>query len=159
MKSRHFVGLTLLGFALTSCGGGKPVEMNPDAQTVSSRWNAVLSSPPQLAGVADIRGEGWVAVDPKNQGQILAHISISNAVPKAVHPWHVHRGRCGADQGIFGPADAYKLLKVGSNGRASAKAELSVPTPKSGEYFVNIHASAKNMRTIVACGNLAPPSR
>ena len=159
MKSRHLVGLTLLGFALTSCGGGKPVEMSPDAQTVSSRWNAVLSTPAQLAGVADIRGEGWVAVDPKNQGQILAHISISNAVPKAVHPWHVHRGECGSDQGVAGPADAYPPLKVKDDGRAEASAKLATSLPRTGRYFVNVHASPKNMSMIVACGNLAPPAQ
>jgi hypothetical protein len=36
---------------------------------------------------------------------------------------------------------------------------LPVPLPKTGDYFVNVHASAKNMKSIVACGNLAPPAR
>ena len=84
--------------------------------------------------------------DEKNADRTQAQVSLSNAVPGGVHPWHVHRGRCGADQGIFGPPDAYKPLKVGGNGRASSEAELSVPTPKTGEFFVNVHASAKNMR-------------
>ena len=159
MKSRHLVGLTLLSFALTSCGGGKPVEINPDAQNVASRWNAVLTSPAELAGVADIRGQGWVAADPKNQAQILAHVSISNAVPKAVHPWHVHRGECGSDQGVAGPADAYPPLKVKDDGRAEATANLATALPRTGRFFVNVHASAKNMSTIVACGNLAPPAQ
>jgi hypothetical protein len=71
----------------------------------------------------------------------------------------VHRGQCGSDKGIFGPADAYPPLKVEGDGRASATARLETPYPKTGEYFVNVHASAKNMHTIVACGNLAPPAR
>lgn len=157
MKIRHLTGLTL--FALASCGGNKPVEISPDAQTVASRWNAVLSTPAGLSGVADIRGQAWVATDPKNQGQIIAHVSISNAVPKAVHPWHVHRGECGTDQGIAGPADAYPPLKVNNEGRAEATAKLSTSLPRSGRFFVNVHASPKNMSTIVACGNLAPPAQ
>jgi hypothetical protein len=159
MKARYCSGLAVVGLVLIACGGGKPVEINPDAQSVASRWNAVLSTPPELGGVADIRGQGWVAADPKNQGQIIAHVSISNSVPNAVHPWHVHRGECGSDQGIAGPADAYQPLKVKDDGRAESTANLATSLPRSGRYFINVHASSKNMSTIVACGNLAPPSQ
>jgi hypothetical protein len=159
MKAHHLTGLTLLGFALTSCGGGKPVEINPDAQTVSTRWNGVLSTPAGLRGVADIRGQGWAAVDPKDQDKTRAHVSIANAVPNAVHPWHVHRGECGTDQGIAGPPDAYPPLKVEDDGKAQATAELGIKMPRAGRYFINVHASPKNMSTIVACGNLAPPAQ
>ena len=157
MKIRHLTGLTL--FALAACGGRKAVEINPDAQSVATRWNATLSTPAELGGVADIRGQAWVAADPKNQGQITAHVSISNAVPNAVHPWHVHRGECGSDQGIAGPADAYPPLKVNNDGRAEATAKLATSLPRSGRYFVNVHASSRNMSTSVACGNLAPPAQ
>ncbi|HEX6435306.1 MAG TPA: hypothetical protein VFZ87_13745 [Gemmatimonadales bacterium] len=159
MKARILAGLTMFGVALTSCGGRQPVEINPNAVSVATRWNGTLSAPPQLAGVSDIRGQGWMGGDPKEQGQTRAHVEISNAVPGGRHPWHVHRGQCGADQGIFGPADAYKPLKVEGDGRAQGDAELSVAIPRSGSYFINVHASARNMSTIVACGNLAPPSR
>jgi hypothetical protein len=159
MKARHCSGLSVLGLALIACGGRQPVEINPDAQSMATRWNAVLSTPAGLAGVTDIKGQGWVAADPKNQGQIIAHVSISNAVPNGVHPWHVHKGECGSDQGIAGPADAYSPLKVKDDGRAEATAELATSLPRSGRYFSNVHASPKNTSTIVACGNLAPPSQ
>lgn len=159
MKARILAGLALFGVALTSCGGRQPVEINPDAQLVATRWNGTLSSPPELAGVSQIRGQGWMGADQKEQGQTRAHVEISNAVPGGQHPWHVHRGQCGADQGIFGPADAYKPLKIEGNGRAQETAQLPVALPRSGSFFINIHASARNMSTIIACGNLAPPSR
>ena len=57
------------------------------------------------------------------------------------------------------PPGAYKPLEVGGNGRAESDAELSVPFPVAGQYFINVHASRNNMSTIIACGNLAPPSR
>ena len=158
MKARILAGLTMFG-VLTSCGGRQPVEINPNAVSVATRWNGTLSAPPQLAGVSDIRGQGWMGGDPKEQGQTRAHVEISNAVPGGRHPWHVHRGQCGADQGIFGPADAYKPLKVEGDGRAQGDAVLSVAVPRSGGYFINVHASSNNMSTIVACGNLAPPAR
>ncbi|HEY3011757.1 MAG TPA: hypothetical protein VGJ36_03340 [Gemmatimonadales bacterium] len=158
MKART-AALILSAFALASCGGRQAVEINPDAQSVATRWNGTLSAPPELAGVSDIRGQAWMTADPKNADQSRAHVEISNAVPGGLHPWHVHRGKCGSDQGILGPADGYKPLKVESNGRASADAVIPVPLPKSGDFSVNVHASSRNLATIVACGNLAPPAR
>ena len=160
MRNRWFVGLTAFGFSLLfACGGRQAVEINPDAQSLATSWNGTLSSPPGLAGVSDIRGQGWMAADQKDQDRTRAHVDISNAVPGGQHPWHVHRGQCGADQGILGSADAYKPLKVEGNGKAGQTAVLAMPLPRSGNYFINVHASSKNMSTIVACGNLAPPSR
>jgi hypothetical protein len=160
MRTLSAAGLVLSAFALSSCGGGRqPVEINPNTQAVGPRWNGTLSTPTDLAGAIQIRGQGWMAADEKNPDQTRAEASISNAAPGGEHPWHVHRGRCGSDQGIFGPADAYDPLRVEGNGRARSTATLPVPLPKTGEFFVNVHASARNMRTIVACGNLAPPAR
>ena len=159
MKAHTAASLILAALAASSCGGRQAVEINPSSQPVATRWNGSLASPPELGGVVDVRGTAWMGPDEKNADRSRAHVDIANAVPGALHPWHVHRGRCGADQGIFGPADGYKPLKVAKDGHASAEAELSMPTPKTGEFFVNVHASTKNMKTIVACGNLAPPAR
>jgi hypothetical protein len=159
MKTRTAVGAVLSALALASCGGRQPVEINPDTQSLATRWNGTVSSPPELAGVSAIRGQAWMGSDAKNPDQTVAHVEIGNAVPGGVHPWHVHRGQCGSDQGILGPPDAYKPLKVEGSGRANSTAELSIPLPKTGAFFVNVHASARNMGTIIACGNLAPPAR
>lgn len=160
MKAYFVASLTLSVLALASCGGGKKaVELNPSARPVASRWNGVLATPANLVGALQIRGQGWLAADEKNADRTEAYAEISNAAPGGVHPWHIHRGRCGSDQGILGPADAYKPLKVENNGRATQTATLSLPLPRTGEFFVNVHASAATMGTIVACGNLAPPSR
>lgn len=159
MKVHAAASLILFVLAGASCGGRQPVEINANSQPVASRWNGTLSTPTELAGALQIRGNGWMAADVKNSGETQAHIEIANAAPGGTHPWHVHRGRCGADQGIFGPTDAYKPLKVDGSGRAESNATLSVPVPKSGDFYVNVHASVANMRTAVACGNLAPPSR
>jgi hypothetical protein len=159
MKGLTAASLILFAIAGTSCGGRQAVEINPQSQPVANRWNGTLSTPPELAGVADTRGSAWMAADAEKQDRTRAHVDVANAIPGGVHPWHVHRGQCGSDQGIFGPADAYKPIKVGNNGRASSDAVLPVPSPKTGDFFVNVHASARNMGTIVACGNLAPPAR
>jgi hypothetical protein len=159
MKALAAVSVFLSAVALTSCGGGQSVEINQNTQPVAGRWNGVLATPPELAGIAQLRGQAWMGADEENRERTRAQVQISNAVPGGQHPWHVHRGQCGSDQGIFGPADAYEPLKVEGNGRATSSATLPVAFPRTGEYFVNVHASSKNMRAIVACGNLAPPAR
>jgi hypothetical protein len=159
MKAHTAASLILVALAATSCGGRKAVEINPNTVPLANRWNGTLTTPAELSGVVDMRGSAWMGPDDKNADRTRAGVDVYNAVPGGVHPWHVHRGRCGADQGVMGPAEEYPLLKVGQNGRASAEAQLSVPSPRTGEYSVNVHASPKNMRTIVACGNLAPPAR
>ena len=159
MKVHAAVCLALSAVAVASCGGGKSVEIDPNVQPVASRWNGVLATPPELAGIVQVRGQAWMAPDPKEQDRTVAYVDISNAVPGGQHPWHVHRGQCGSDQGIMGPADAYPPLKVEGDGRAKATAQVPVAFPKSGNFFVNVHASTKNLKTIVACGNLAPPAR
>lgn len=142
---------------LAGCGG-HAVTIDPKAQPVSSRWNAVLATPAGLAGAIQVRGAGWMGLDPKDSTKTKAHVEITNAAPGGLHPWHVHRGQCGNDMGVLGVAGAYKPLKVGGNGEADADADLDVPMPTVGDYFINVHASAQNMGTIVACGNLAPPA-
>jgi hypothetical protein len=100
-----------------------------------------------------------MAADKDDTAKTRAFVTIQNAVPGGEHPWHVHLGQCGSDRGIFGAAGAYEPLRVGSDGQAQETAVLSVPPPEAGQYFINVHASRNNMQTIIACGNLAPPSR
>ncbi|HEU4955972.1 MAG TPA: hypothetical protein VFT28_15405 [Gemmatimonadales bacterium] len=150
----------ILGLALvaTSCGG-KKVEINPESEMVGTRWNATLATPTQLAGAVQVKGTGWMADEKGDTTKTRAFVSIQNAVPGGEHPWHVHVGQCGSDRGIFGAVGAYQPLRVGSNGQAQESAVLQVPVPTTGQYFINVHASRNNMGTIIACGNLAPPSR
>lgn len=161
MRTPRLVGLAVVSITLAACGGSKrPVEINPqEQQVVASRWNAILATPAELAGATQVKGNGWMAADPKDPNKTRAHVSVTNAVPGGEHPWHVHVGRCGQDQGIFGPADAYRSLKINGDGKADEEAEISAALPTSGEYFINVHASPNNMNTIIACGNLAPPLR
>jgi hypothetical protein len=149
----------LAAVAITAGCGGHAVQINNKAQPVGSRWNAVLSTPAGLAGAIQVRGEGWMQRAEKDTSQTVAHVEITNAAPGGQHPWHVHRGQCGTDLGILGPPEAYHVLKVGGDGKAKEDATLPVPLPAAGQYFINVHASAQNMSTIVACGNLAPPIR
>jgi hypothetical protein len=158
MRTAVTAGLIVSAVTLAGCGG-RGVHIDPNAQPVATRWNATLSTPAGLTGALQVTGTGWMGHKEKDSMQTHAHVSIANASPGGRHPWHVHRGQCGADQGILGPAEAYSILKVGGDGEAEGDADLPLPLPRAGQYFVNVHASPSNMGTIVACGNLAPPSQ
>jgi hypothetical protein len=156
---RHWGIVAVVALAATACGGRRGISIDPDSEMVGSRWNAVLATSKALAGAVQVKGTGWMAGEPDDSTQTRAFASIENAVPGGEHPWHVHVGQCGNDRGVLGPADAYEPLRVGGNGKAESRAELPLAVPIAGQYFVNVHASRNNMGTIIACGNLAPPSR
>jgi Cu/Zn superoxide dismutase len=112
-------------------------------------WKAVLKP----GAGSNITGEAEVEDKDKNK-KTEAEISIKGATPGAEHPWHVHQGKCGSNGSIIGAATAYPVLKVKENGEAKAEAKLDIEAPTSGEYYVNVHKSAADMKTIVACGDL-----
>jgi len=94
-----------------------------------------------------------------NAGNTNVALILANASPGGMHPWQLHRGQCGADDGVFGTVADYKTLKVDEQGRASASATVPVVMPSDGRYFVSVAASEANSTTIVACGNLASPTQ
>jgi hypothetical protein len=159
MRTTIAVALGVSVLILSACGGRRAVEINPKEELASNRWNATLATPAEMAGATQVRGTAWMGASERDAAKTEAGVSISNAAPGGEHPWHVHIGRCGMDQGILGPAQEYEPLEVNNDGEAHATAELPLPAPRSGQYFVNVHASADNMKTIIACGNLAPPAR
>ena len=144
---------------LAACGGHRQVEMNPEGELVAARWNATLATPTALAGAMQVRGRGWWVEQRGEPTRSQARVEVANAVPGGDHPWHVHQGQCGDNGPIVGPATAYRSLEVDKDGKAEATADLPLAMPRTGQYYLNVHASANNMGTIIACGNLAPPVR
>ena len=123
---------------------------------VGERWNATLATPSGLQGAVQIHGTGYLARDPNGSKAV---IHVSNATSGGVHPWFVRAGHCGIDNPVFGDASAYPNLKVDKDGTAQTSATLSAPFPTSGEYSLEVRASPTNMGTVIACGNLAPPTQ
>ncbi|MEO5816894.1 MAG: hypothetical protein ABIT20_16615 [Gemmatimonadaceae bacterium] len=147
----------VVGTGCSMLGRKSGPEMNADYSVVRTRWNATLATPSQLAGAMQIHGTSSWSNDGTSTSR--ADILLTNATPGGVHPWHVHYGRCGGNGGVVGDPAAYELLKVDGDGKSAAKAMLSIPLPRSGDYYVNVHAAQSNMGTIIACGNLASPTQ
>lgn len=149
--------LLSLAIGVSACNpfGSKPnTQMEAGDAARRYEWRASLFTPAELAGAMQIRG---TATWSRDGDRSRVTLGISNATPGGTHPWHVHRGRCGDNGPIVGDASAYKPLQVDNNGNASATARLDTELPASGDYYVNVHALATNLATIISCGNLAPP--
>ena len=69
-------------------------------------------------------------------GNTTVLLVLANATPGGLHPWQLHRGQCGSDEGVFGSAAAYPAAKVGNDGRATSSATVPLETPTTGSYFV-----------------------
>lgn len=132
-------------------------EVSRDANA-NTRWTAELVTPAALAGAVQMNGTATMQPG-RNPSDTDFRLRIDNATPGGLHPWQVHRGRCGSDAGVFGAASSYKSLKIGDDGRGEAGTTMGTPTPMTGDYFVVVYASDANPNTVVACGNLAPPAR
>jgi hypothetical protein len=114
-------------------------------------WQATLTGQQGFEGVSGSSSATSQA------GQTAVSVNISGATPGAAHPWHIHSGSCESGGPIVGGAAAYPDLQVGAGGTASANATLSVGLDPTAPYFVNVHLSANDLATIVACGNLLRP--
>src|SRR6476620_6741971 len=91
------------------------VQVSAGDVNANSRWSGTLASPSNLAGAVQMKGS--VTMTPgSNDGKTVINVNLENATPGGVHPWQLHRGRCGSDEGIVGEAGAYRALKVDDYG-------------------------------------------
>ena len=152
--------LAIAAFALISCNpfrNDTAVQVSTKDENLNARWHANLATPAELAGAVQMNGSASMAPGTKT-GNTTVMLNLANATPGGRHPWQLHRGQCGADQGVFGAADLYRAAEVDGDGHAKSSANVPLSTPTTGDYFVIVRASAANDAVTVACGNLAPPT-
>jgi hypothetical protein len=165
LRPSFYLAATAGTLALAACNPFRsPMKQAPVVQVstrdanVNSRWHGTLASPSSLAGAVQMKGSA--AMTPgSNSGNTTVSVDLSNASPGGVHPWQLHRGQCGTDDGVFGASDAYKALKVDDQGRANGSVTVPLVMPTEGRFYVSVGASSANPETIVACGNLASPTQ
>ena len=143
--------------AVVGCGGGPAAEIRNAEYPLGTRWTARLATPANLQGALQVTGTAWIARGDR-PGRTHAEIEINNAIPGGRHPWRIHRGWCGST-GSVETEEPLGVLEVGSDGQAFKSVDLEWPTPEAGRYMVQVHASPANLQTVIACGNLAPPTR
>ena len=161
MSTPRFLTAAVAVLLSSACFHQKPaVEVSTQDATLNTRWHANLASPASLAGAVQINGSASMAPSADSTSTDIT-LDLANAAPGGLHPWAVHRGQCGTgtDYGVYGQREWYPALTVGSDGRANGVAAVQLRTPRTGSYFVVVYASAANAETVVACGNLAPPTQ
>ena len=129
--------------AVAQSGAGNMAGMKMDHAT---SFMAMLAPP---AGATGLRGMVMV-------NDAAVQLTISGGKAGDALPWHVHKGACGDDKGIVEATGGYVPASVGADGRGAAKATLGAPLASEGKYFVAVHASTSDMKTIVACAALKP---
>lgn len=165
LRPSYVLMLTAGTLALGACNPFRsPMKQAPVVQVstrdanVNSRWHGTLASPSSLAGAVQMKGSAEMTPG-ASRGYTYVSVDLSNASPGGLHPWQLHRGQCGVDDGMIGAPDAYKALKVDEQGRANGSVTVPIVMPTEGRFYVSVGASAANPETIVACGNLAPPTQ
>jgi hypothetical protein len=161
MQSSRSLALVAAALTLGACSLVEPkraVEMSSADVNLNTRWHASIASPAELAGVVQMSGSGSISPGSK-RGTTEVVLKVANSSPGGLHPWAIHRGQCGADEGVFGALDNYQPLRVSSDGTGLSTATVGLDTPTTGNYFVSVQASAANSGMTVACGNLAAPTQ
>lgn len=101
-----------------------------------------------------IRGDAIMGESSK-AGITEVSLSYRGDAATGARPWHVHRGSCAKPGPVFGNGASYKPVMLTGADKYESKAELRIALPDSGDFYVSVHESAANMKTIVACGNMA----
>ena len=81
-------------------------------------------------------------------------LSVTLDHPGSDRVWHIHQGTCTEDKGIVGAADQFPAFHINENGTGKATATLAAPLAEHATFFVAVHASATEMKKVIACGNL-----
>jgi hypothetical protein len=160
MSHARVLILAISAATLVACNPfrqAESVQVTTKDDALNTRWHANLASPAELAGAIQMNGSATMA-PASRRGTTTVLLNLANATPGGQHPWALHRGQCGSDEGLVGSATAYPVAEVGRDGQATSSASLPIEAPTSGNYFVTVAASSANETVAVACGNLAPPT-
>src|ERR1700722_13675570 len=90
---------------------------------------------------------GTVALKPRG-AKTVVEIHLLGA-PASAEPAHIHMGTCAK----LNPAPKYPLTSV-VNGISETTAHEPMSVLTAGGLAVNVHKSASDLKTYVACGNL-----
>lgn len=147
---RGLAVLTALGLpALTMLACVQPpalvIENSTGDVVPLETWTATLSSSAALRGTATL-------APGSTYRETMATLTVSGAVPRAVHAWYVQLGECGHDLGILsGP---YTPVAANEQGEGRSTVTLPFTVPTNGHYSVSVRKSDSNSSPTAACGNL-----
>ena len=152
----RIAALTFGLVAALACSRTVKVETNPGAGKVDVDIQKPGVPETYKGTLAAAGGSSVSGTATGTTGHDSTHVTVSivGGTPGATLPWHIHEGKC-TDSGppVVGDMAAYPPLVVGSDGKATATAHLTVGLNEAKNYIINVHASPTNLGTIVACGD------
>jgi len=115
---------------------GVPADSSAQAMGEDSGSATGMLVPLQAVGGSGASGTATVYGDPEGGEQASVAVSLTGAPASESLPAHVHRGRCGSDQGVAMPLGAVGTVEDGS-GDSSTSVTVSLLT--SGDLYVQVH--------------------
>ncbi len=91
---------------------------------------------------------GTATITQKSAADIMVSITLSNGTSDP-QPAHIHKGTCAN----LDPKPLYPLTNVVS-GKSDTEVMVNMADLEKGQYAINIHKSATEVGTYVACGDL-----
>lgn len=94
-------------------------------------------------------GETGTATLTEESDGVKVVVSLKNA-PAAAQPTHIHIGTCGN----ISKAPEYALVSLENGSSTSVVKGVSLDDLLKGHYAINVHKSASDLGTYVACGDI-----
>ena len=144
MKLAHFV------MAVAAAG----VLAAPALATSNSKLNAQNSHSKTALninmGAQNGSGQDGTASVKDVAGGVRVEIAIKGEPSGASQPAHIHKGTCAK----LDPAPWKPLTNVVNGKSDTTVAGLTVADLKKGQFAINVHKSAAEIKTYVSCGDL-----
>jgi Cu/Zn superoxide dismutase len=125
------------------------------AVVISATAVAVAQTPPTPVNVPitaqNGSGETGTAVLTQMPDGVQVVVSITGAPSGVAQPTHIHMGTCSK----LNPAPKYPLSNTVDGKSTTMVKGVKLSDLTSGQYAINIHKSANDIGTYVACGNIA----
>lgn len=99
-------------------------------------------------GGSQATGSATISGDPNGGPDATIEVTIRNGPGSDELPVHLHRGRCGSDQGVAAPLSQ---LNTTEGGGQSATTTLPVATLGAGDLFIQVHDNRGNP---ILCGDI-----
>ena len=134
LRSLAFGVASSLVLALTWSAGLAAAQASPVVINLSAQNNSGLSG---TATLTDLGG-----------GKTRVELSVTG--PEGDYPAHIHMGTCAN----LNPAPQYPLTNV-RNGESTTDVDASLAAIQQSPHAINLHKSAQDIATYVACGDIA----
>ena len=132
--------------------GGLAFAQQPQEGKKGSKKSEGLSVTVRLAQQNKSGETGTARLTPQGD-KTKVEINLKGAPKGVSQPAHVHEGSCAK----LDPKPKYGLSNV-VDGKSTSEVPVSVDTLRGGNMAINVHKSADDIKTYVACGDIRKPA-